>query len=124
MKKTGLVGVAAGTLMLSGMATAPASASASAWNDCPPGHFCLYEHANGGQLMYAYDECTPLGVVNIGSVGEGDKITSAWNRSSFVGAIYDWQGFWSFMTNFQPNSAQRNLPADFNDKTDGFRVVC
>ncbi|WP_328939765.1 peptidase inhibitor family I36 protein [Streptomyces tauricus] len=124
VKKMALVAACAG-LLATGVAVSPAAAAPAAWNDCPPGHFCLFEHGNGGALMYAYDECSPL-IKNIGSVGEGDKISSYWNRSRFRGELYDWQGSLGFVRHHiaPANGSQYNLPAPNNDITDGLKVVC
>ncbi|MFI6285431.1 peptidase inhibitor family I36 protein [Streptomyces sp. NPDC051018] len=126
---------AALALVFSGGAASPAGAAPAtgpavgkapaAWNDCPPGHFCLFEDRDGGRLMYAYDECTPMGVVNIGSVGQGDKVTSFWNRSRFLAHIYNWKfDDWKLMRAVSANTPQTNFPANQNDQADGFRVFC
>ncbi|MFE7439043.1 peptidase inhibitor family I36 protein [Streptomyces chartreusis] len=122
VKRMALAAACAG-LLVAGVSVSPVVAAPAAWSDCPPGHFCVFEDANGGALMYAWDECSP-NIKNIGSVGEGDKVSSYWNRSRFRGDLYDWQGFWSRHHIAPANGPQINLPGPNNDITDGVQVVC
>lgn len=110
VKKMALVAACAG-LLATGVAVSPAAAAPAAWNDCPPGHFCLFEHGNGGALMYAYDECSPL-IKNIGSVGEGDKISSYWNRSRFRGSCTTGREAWALFgtTSLPPTALSTTCP--------------
>lgn len=124
LRKATFVAAAVG-LVFAGSAATPANAAPAAWNDCPPGHFCLFEDRDGGRLMYAYDECTPQGIVNIGAVGQGDKVTSYWNRSRFLAHIYDWRaGDWRLMRAASANTSPTNFEPVSNDRADGFRVFC
>jgi hypothetical protein len=112
-----LAAVVGATALTLGFAT---PASASTW-DCLANTLCVFKDTNGGTQLAGIG---PGGFFNIGAAGAGDKASSARNRTSSTGVLWDFNssaGCWNLMLTIAPG-AEVNIPAADNDRTDGISV--
>ncbi|WP_067805842.1 peptidase inhibitor family I36 protein [Nocardia beijingensis] len=111
---------AAATLAVAGYGVALAPAPASAAYDCPGGLFCGYDHRNGtGMFVQVDNNCL---LHDIGNEGNGDRLSSYWNRTGKTVGVYNWTGReWQLLVSV-PDNSKGNVPADGDNKADALWV--
>ncbi|MFJ8229729.1 peptidase inhibitor family I36 protein [Streptomyces sp. NPDC094448] len=113
-------GLVALTILVVAGGTVRAPTAGAAMNDCPPSHFCVWEHADYTGRLYSSSASTAY----IGAL-MNDRTTSYWNRTRMVVSLYqdaDYHGG-CVMQPISPNGAVFLLPEWANDRVSSFRVA-
>ncbi|MGV9834150.1 peptidase inhibitor family I36 protein [Nocardia niigatensis] len=88
--------------------------------DCPGGMFCGWD-GRGGTGRPVVQTDNGCFIHDIGNAGEGDLLTSYWNRAGKQVTLLNWMGdHWETLAVIQ-DSERGTLPPHADDKTDAVR---